>query len=212
MAFVSLYIQKAFAQCLNTCTYTPNRIFSEYKTRSWCHNLSLYRNMLVQWFVYLLVGLVGRLVGWFVSLVGWMVVWFLRAAVIVFQITRWQQVPVYVWVFFFRIPRGARDFCPLQNIECRYGTHSVSCPVGNGVLSAACWKRPEREVVHSSPYTAVIKNEWSCTYNLPACSHRVEKGKFSFTLLKWVCVRSRACVCVQWYVRHDLGTFSLLCL
>jgi len=55
IAYVSWYIRKALAKCLNTCTYTPNSL-SESKTRSWCHNLSLYRNMLVQWFVCCLVG------------------------------------------------------------------------------------------------------------------------------------------------------------
>jgi len=55
MAFVSWYIQKAFAKCLNTCKYIPNSL-SESKTRSWCHYLYLYRYMLVQWFVCCSVG------------------------------------------------------------------------------------------------------------------------------------------------------------
>jgi hypothetical protein len=42
-------------------------------------------------------------------------------------------------------------------------------------------KRPEREVDHSPPSSAEVKNEWSYTSAPPACLHSVDRNNFTVT-------------------------------
>jgi hypothetical protein len=39
-------------------------------------------------------------------------------------------------------------------------------------------KRPWREVDHSRPSSAEVRNEWSCTSTLPICLHGVDREKY----------------------------------
>ena len=43
-------------------------------------------------------------------------------------------------------------------------------------------KRPGREVNHPLPFTAEIKNEWSCTSLHPICLHSIERENVTFTV------------------------------
>jgi hypothetical protein len=54
-------------------------------------------------------------------------------------------------------------------------------PVGNGA-SFSGLKWPGREVDHSPPPGAEVKNEWSCTFDLPICLHGVDRENF-FTFI-----------------------------
>jgi hypothetical protein len=67
-----------------------------------------------------------------------------------------------------RILTGARDSL-LQNLQ----TGSASSqPPGQSVPGSLRGQRwPEREVKHSPPSSAQVKNEWSCTSILAVCLH-----------------------------------------
>jgi hypothetical protein len=41
-------------------------------------------------------------------------------------------------------------------------------------------KRPGRDSGHSPPFSAEVKNEWSCTSTLPVCPHVVGRDNFIF--------------------------------
>jgi len=41
----------------------------------------------------------------------------------------------------------------------------------------------EREVNHSPPSNAEVKNEWDCTSASPICRHDVDREDFTFTCL-----------------------------
>ena len=41
-------------------------------------------------------------------------------------------------------------------------------------------KWPECEVNHSLPFSAKVKDEWSCTSALPLCLHGMDRENFSF--------------------------------
>ena len=46
-------------------------------------------------------------------------------------------------------------------------------------------QRPESGVDHSPPYTAEVKNEWSCTYTSPTVSHgMLQGGLYAFISIK----------------------------
>ena len=68
---------------------------------------------------------------------------------------------------------------PLQiGCEAHQASHSV------GTLG--CFpdvKRREREVNHSPPSIAEVKNEWGCTSASPVCLHDVDRENFTFTFL-----------------------------
>jgi len=63
-----------------------------------------------------------------------------------------------------RIPAGARDFSLLQTGS---GNHHTSNSNGTGTFFPGL-KRPEREVDHSPPFSAEVKNEWSYTSPPPS--------------------------------------------
>ena len=65
-----------------------------------------------------------------------------------------------------RILTGVRDYSLLQNLQ--IGSASLV----NGYQGPCVGKkRPEREVNHSPPFSAQVKNEWSCTSTLAICLH-----------------------------------------
>ena len=56
------------------------------------------------------------------------------------------------------------------------GSHPFSYSVGTGVFPGV--KRSGREVDHSCPFSAVVKNEWSCTSTPPLCRRGVTGTTF----------------------------------
>jgi hypothetical protein len=52
-------------------------------------------------------------------------------------------------------------------------------------------KRPRREVDHSSPPRAEVKNEWSYTFAPPICLHGVDRDNFAFTFYKCVGIQKQ---------------------
>ena len=55
-------------------------------------------------------------------------------------------------------------------------THPASYSMGTGGFPGL--KRPDREVHHSCPFSAVVKNEWSCTSTPAICLHGVTETTF----------------------------------
>jgi hypothetical protein len=46
-------------------------------------------------------------------------------------------------------------------------------------------KRPQREVDHSSPSSAVVRNEWSYTSAPPICLHGMDMDNSTFNPFTW---------------------------
>jgi hypothetical protein len=83
----------------------------------------------------------------------------------------------------FRIPEGARGFCVPQNIRTVSGAHPASYSVGTGFFFLGV-NRPWREVDHSPPSTAELKNEWSHTSAPTVCLYDVRTDRFTFYSIK----------------------------
>ena len=75
-----------------------------------------------------------------------------------------------------RIPVGAREFCVFQNIVS--WAHSFSYSMCTGDLSSSV-KHLGPEFVHSTPSSADVKNEWSCTSTPTLCLRRVDRDKIT---------------------------------
>jgi len=74
---------------------------------------------------------------------------------------------------------GVKGFSPSQNRP--YCIWDPPSPIPNGYPSYLPeLKRPGRDVYHSTPYTAKLKNEWRYTYTSPTCLHCVGRGTFTF--------------------------------
>ena len=72
-----------------------------------------------------------------------------------------------------RTPLRTRDSPLLLKFQNGYGAQPASYSKGVS--------RPSREVNHSSPSSAKVKNEWSCTFTpLYAFTARTEKNTFNF--------------------------------
>jgi hypothetical protein len=80
-----------------------------------------------------------------------------------------------------RISEGARDFMFLKTVQTGYGAQPASYSSGNGIISQAL-TRPEREVDHSPPYSAEVKNEWGYTSTSSICLHEVKNNNSTFCL------------------------------
>ena len=131
--------------------------------------------LLIGWFFCLFVCLFVCLFGWLFGLVGllvWLVDWLVINSgchwVSDNAVTSRSVISCVCVCFFFESQQG-HTYSPVQWVTGFF---------------------PRAEVDHSSPYTAAIKNEWSCTSTLPACCHGVEKGKRTFTFHMCVCVFS----------------------
>jgi hypothetical protein len=80
-----------------------------------------------------------------------------------------------------RIPAEVRDFSFLQNLP--YLLWGLVSLVFNGYQgSFPGVKRPGREVNHSPPSSAEVKNEWSYTSTPPICLHCVDRENFAFLI------------------------------
>jgi hypothetical protein len=78
--------------------------------------------------------------------------------------------------------RGKRFFFSPKRPDRLWGPPS---PLFNGYRgSFPGLQRPGREVNHSPPSSAEVKNEWSHTSDPPICLHGVNRDNFTFTLLK----------------------------
>jgi hypothetical protein len=71
------------------------------------------------------------------------------------------------------IPARARDCSLLHNFQAGSWAHPARCSFP-GV------KQQGREVNHSPPSSAEVKNEWSYTSTLPTCLHGVDRENFNF--------------------------------
>ena len=76
------------------------------------------------------------------------------------------------------IPAPAKHSSLLQNVQTLSAAHPYSYSAGTGV------KRPGREVVHSFPFSAELKNGWSCASTASICLHTVDKDKFTLPFSK----------------------------
>jgi hypothetical protein len=71
----------------------------------------------------------------------------------------------YVFLFngaWVQILAESRNFSLLQNVQTDSEAHPITHSMGIGVLPRGI-KRPRREVDHSPPSSAEVKNEWSYT-------------------------------------------------
>jgi hypothetical protein len=80
------------------------------------------------------------------------------------------------------IMRGARDYFLLQNLQTVSASSQPPSQWVPGSLRGQ--RRPEREVNHSLPSSAQVKNEWSCTSTLAICLHGL--GRESVTILPFL--------------------------
>ena len=82
--------------------------------------------------------------------------------------------------------RGKRLFTHLDSVQTGSGAHPASYSVRTWVLSGGREvKQSEREVSHSPPSRAKVKNEWTHTSTPPICLHGVEKENFTFTVTSY---------------------------
>jgi hypothetical protein len=79
----------------------------------------------------------------------------------------------------FRVYIPAGEQGVLQNVCTISTAHPASYSVGTKVTAVV--KRPGREVNHSSPCSAKVKNEWSYTSIPFHCPHGVDRERFTFT-------------------------------
>jgi hypothetical protein len=63
------------------------------------------------------------------------------------------------WTIGFRSPTGAEDFSSSFCVQTGSGAHPASCTMGTGGPSPGSKARPGRDVDHSPPSSAEIKNE-----------------------------------------------------
>jgi hypothetical protein len=80
-----------------------------------------------------------------------------------------------------RISVGASDCSHLQNDQTYPGACPVSHSVGVGAVSRGV-KRPGREVEHTPPSSADVKNKWSYTSAAAMFLHGVGRDKFDILL------------------------------
>jgi hypothetical protein len=66
-----------------------------------------------------------------------------------------------------RFPAGAVNFSLLHRVQTGSGAYPSSYPMGTRVSFSGV-KRPEREIDHSPPSSAEVKNAWSYT-STPIC-------------------------------------------
>ena len=78
-----------------------------------------------------------------------------------------------------RISIRIRDFYVLQNFQTGSGAHLFSSLMKTGVLPRA-EKLPGRAFNYSSPFRAVVKNEWGFTSTPPICLHGAYREKLTF--------------------------------
>jgi hypothetical protein len=76
------------------------------------------------------------------------------------------------WGSRVQFPVGAGNFSLHHCVQNGSGAHPASYPVGTGDLSLGI-KWLGREADHSSPFSAKVKNAWSCTSTPPICIHSV---------------------------------------
>jgi hypothetical protein len=92
-----------------------------------------------------------------------------------------------------RIPRGWGIFLFSKTVQTAPGAHPASYSIGNGVLPGL--KLLKRDADHSTPSTAQVKNEWSCTSTPPICPHGMDRDKFKFYTYCWPLYRTAQAVC-----------------
>ena len=80
------------------------------------------------------------------------------------------------------ILRGARDYSLLQNLQTVSASSQPPSQWVPGSLRGQ--RRPEREVNHSPPSSAQVKNEWSCTSTLAICLRGL--GRQGLTILPFL--------------------------
>jgi hypothetical protein len=78
------------------------------------------------------------------------------------------------------MPVLVRDLSLLQNVQTVSGAHRVSYSMSTGVLSPGA-KRPGREVNHSPPSSAEVKNEWSYSSSPSIRLHSMDRDNFALT-------------------------------
>jgi hypothetical protein len=77
-----------------------------------------------------------------------------------------------------RIPRGRGISLFSKTVQTAPGAHPTSYSIGTRVSPGL--KLLERDAGHSTPSSAQVKNEWSCTSTPPICPHGMGRDKFNF--------------------------------
>jgi hypothetical protein len=80
-----------------------------------------------------------------------------------------------------RNPVGTRRFSPLHSVETGSGAHLALHSIGTGALAPGV-KQSRREIDHSPPSCAEVKNEWCYTFPAPLCFHDVDSENVIFYL------------------------------
>jgi hypothetical protein len=93
------------------------------------------------------------------------------------QSVRWLPYGLLVRQNIIRWLAGAKDFSPVPSGRTDSGAHPTPIQRVLEVLSTGA-QRQGREVNHSPPPSAEVKNEWSCTSTLHIYLHGVDKHKF----------------------------------
>ena len=79
-------------------------------------------------------------------------------------------------------PAGARDFTLLYYNQTSSGAHPSIYSYSTGL------KQLGLKPVLSPPASVAVKNEWSCTSNLPVYCHGLQSVKFTFLLFMKFCI------------------------
>jgi hypothetical protein len=80
-----------------------------------------------------------------------------------------------------RNPVRARRFSSLHSVETGSGAHLALHSIGTVVLAPGV-KLSRREVDHSLPSCAEVKNDWCYTFSAPLYFHNVDSENFIFYL------------------------------
>jgi hypothetical protein len=100
-----------------------------------------------------------------------------------FKIDLWKFGRLQAWFrSTVRIPARARHFYLHQNVRISSGVHAASYSIGTAVLyrhTAA-----GRDVDHSPPSSADIKNEWNYTYTPFVCYCSVDRDNLTFIITR----------------------------
>jgi hypothetical protein len=75
-----------------------------------------------------------------------------------------------------RILAGIKE-CLLKNVHIGSGTHTDTVVL---LGKEGLGRHPGCEVAYSLPYSAELKNVWSCTFSVPRCQNGVDRD-FIFT-------------------------------
>ena len=76
---------------------------------------------------------------------------------------------------------GTRRFSTLHSVETGSGDHLTLHSISTGVLAPGV-KQSRREIDHSPPSCAEVKNEWCYNFPAPLCFHDVDSENFIFYL------------------------------